>query len=57
MALCRFLTGSDLGWLAHGMTEEDIPNEHPGLEKEDFAFLYTFAADAADAATAIIDVC
>lgn len=36
-----------LGWLAHGMTEEEILEEHPGLEKEDFAAVYAFAADIA----------
>jgi hypothetical protein len=25
-----------LGWLAHSRSEEDIPEEHPGLENEDF---------------------
>jgi len=39
-----------LGWLAHGMTEEEILEEHPGLEKEDFAAVYAFAADVADTA-------
>lgn len=32
------------------MTEEEILEEHPGLEKEDFAAVYVFAADVADAA-------
>jgi uncharacterized protein (DUF433 family) len=36
------------GWLAHGMTEEEILKEHPGLEKEDFAAVYAFAADMAE---------
>ena len=39
-----------LGWLAHGMTEEEILEEHPGLEKEDFEAVYAFAADLAEAA-------
>jgi uncharacterized protein (DUF433 family) len=39
-----------LGWLAHGMTEEQILEEHPGLEKDDFAAVYAFAADVADTA-------
>ena len=34
-----------LGWLAHGMSEEEILEEHPGLEKEDFAAVYAFAAE------------
>jgi uncharacterized protein (DUF433 family) len=32
------------------MTEEDILDEHPGLEKEDFAAVSAFAADVADTA-------
>ncbi len=32
------------------MTEEEILEEHPGIEKEDFAAVYAFAADAADVA-------
>jgi uncharacterized protein (DUF433 family) len=32
-----------LGWLSRGMTEEEILDEHPGLEKEDFAAVYAFA--------------
>jgi uncharacterized protein (DUF433 family) len=39
-----------LGWLAHGMTEEEILDEHPGLEKEDFAAVYAFAAEMTEAA-------
>jgi uncharacterized protein (DUF433 family) len=38
------------GWLAHGMTEEEILEEHPGLEKEDFAAVYAFASEVADMA-------
>ncbi len=38
-----------LGWLAHGMSEEEILEEHPGLEKEDFAAVYAFAADMTEA--------
>jgi len=40
-----------LGWLAHGMTEQEILEEHPGLEKEDFAAVYAFAAEMTDAAS------
>jgi uncharacterized protein (DUF433 family) len=29
------------------MSEEQIPAEHPGLEREDFAAVYAFAADLA----------
>jgi len=35
-----------LGWLGAGMTEEQILDEHPDLEKADFAAVYQFAADA-----------
>ena len=35
-----------LGWLGAGMTEQEILEEHPDLEKEDFAALYQFAAEA-----------
>ena len=34
-----------LGWLGAGMTEEQILDEHPDLEKEDFAAVYQFAAE------------
>jgi uncharacterized protein (DUF433 family) len=33
----RITVNDVLGWLAHGMTEEEILDEHPGLQKEDFA--------------------
>jgi len=46
----RITVNDILGWLAHGMTEEEILEEHPGLEKEDFAAVYAFAADVADSA-------
>src|SRR5690349_13595709 len=39
-----------LGWLAHGMTEEEVLEEHPGFEKENFAAVYAFAADMAETA-------
>jgi uncharacterized protein (DUF433 family) len=35
-----------LGWLGAGMTEDEILDEHPGLEKEDFPAIYRFAAEA-----------
>ena len=35
-----------LGWLGAGMTEEQILDEHPDLEKEDFSAVYQFAAEA-----------
>ncbi|MBI4906048.1 MAG: DUF433 domain-containing protein [Acidobacteria bacterium] len=38
-----------LGWLAHGMTEDEILDEHPGLEKQDFAAVYAFAAEMTEA--------
>ena len=44
----RITVNDVLGWLAHGMTECEILDEHPGLEKEDFAAVYAFAADATD---------
>ena len=46
----RITVNDVLGWLAHGMTEGEILEEHPGLEKEDFAAVYAFAADVADRA-------
>ncbi len=33
-----------LGWLAAGMTEEQILDEYPELEKEDFRAVYDYAA-------------
>jgi uncharacterized protein (DUF433 family) len=35
-----------LGWLRAGMTEEEILDEHPDLEKADFAAVYQYAAEA-----------
>ena len=35
-----------LGWLGAGMTEDQILEEHPDLERADFAAVYQFAADA-----------
>jgi uncharacterized protein (DUF433 family) len=32
-----------LGWLGAGMTEEESLDEHPDLEKADFAAVYQFA--------------
>jgi uncharacterized protein (DUF433 family) len=46
----RITVNDVLGWLANGMTEEEILEEHPGLEKEDFPAAYPFAADVADTA-------
>ena len=34
-----------LGWLGAGMTEEQILDEHPDLEKSDFQAVYQFAAE------------
>lgn len=34
-----------LGWLGGGMTEEQILDEHPDLEKADFPAVYQFAAE------------
>jgi uncharacterized protein (DUF433 family) len=33
-----------LGWLGAGMTEEEILDEHPDLEKEDFRAVYRLAS-------------
>ena len=46
----RITVNDVLGWLAHGMTEDEILEEHPGLEKEDFPAVYAFAAEVADQA-------
>jgi uncharacterized protein (DUF433 family) len=35
-----------LGWLSTGMSEEQILDEHPDLEKADFQAVYKFAAEA-----------
>ena len=35
-----------LGWLGAGITEAEILDEHPDLEKDDFAAVYQFAAEA-----------
>jgi uncharacterized protein (DUF433 family) len=35
-----------LGWLGSGMTEADILEEHPDLERDDFLAVYQFAAEA-----------
>lgn len=35
-----------LGWLGAGMSEAQILDEHPDLEKADFPDVYRFAADA-----------
>jgi len=34
-----------LGWLGAGMTEDEILDEHPDLEKADFSAVYQYAAD------------
>jgi uncharacterized protein (DUF433 family) len=33
-----------LGWLAAGMTEEQILDDYPELEKDDFPAIYDFAS-------------
>ncbi|MEN6535808.1 MAG: DUF433 domain-containing protein [Bryobacteraceae bacterium] len=33
-----------LGWLAAGMSEEQIINDYPELEKEDFRAVFEYAA-------------
>jgi uncharacterized protein (DUF433 family) len=35
-----------LGWLGAGMTEDEILDEHPDLEKADFPAVYQYAAEA-----------
>jgi len=44
----RITVNEVFGWLSHGMTEAEILEEHPGLEQEDFAAVYAFAAEMAD---------
>jgi uncharacterized protein (DUF433 family) len=34
-----------LGWLGAGMTEQEILEKHPDLEKEDFPAVFQFAAE------------
>ena len=46
----RITVNDVLGWLSHGMTEAEILDEHPGLEKADFAAVYAFAAEMAETA-------
>ena len=41
---CAITVHNVLGWPAHGMTEEAL-EEHPELEKRDFAAVYAFAAE------------
>ena len=39
------ITGWDiLGWLGSGMTEAQILDEHPDLEKDDFPAVFDYAA-------------
>jgi uncharacterized protein (DUF433 family) len=44
----RITVNDVLGWLARGMSEAEILDEHPGLEKDDFAAVYAFAADVSN---------
>lgn len=41
-----------LGWVANGMTEQEILDEYPDLEEEDFKAAYEFAARMAERRTA-----
>ncbi|MGA7237963.1 MAG: DUF433 domain-containing protein [Bryobacteraceae bacterium] len=43
----RITVNDVLGWLSRGMTEDQILDEHPGLEKEDFVAVFAFAAEMA----------
>ena len=40
----RITVADVLGWLGSGMTEAEILEEHPDLEKGDFVAVYQFAA-------------
>ena len=42
-----------LGWLGAGMTEEQILEEHPDLEKPDFQAVYQFAAEVGARPTSV----
>lgn len=35
-----------MGWLGAGMTEDEIVEEHPDLEKADFLAVYQYVAEA-----------
>lgn len=48
----RISVANVLGWLASGMTEHEILEEYPDLEKEDFKAVYEFAAEMAERRTA-----
>lgn len=41
----RITVGDVLGWLAAGMTREDVCREHPELTSEDITAALAFAAD------------
>ena len=42
----RITVNDVLGWLAHGMTEDEILLDYPYLEKADFAAVYAYASQA-----------
>jgi uncharacterized protein (DUF433 family) len=44
-AASALLVWDVLGWLGAGMTEEQILEEHPDIEKADFPAVYQFAAE------------
>lgn len=46
----RITVNDILGWLARGMTEAEVLDEHPGLEKADFAAVSAAAQDHSDRA-------
>ncbi len=41
-----------LAWLGSGMTEDEILEDHPDLEKADFPAIYQFAAETGRALNA-----
>lgn len=41
----RIIVNDVLSWLAHDMAEEEILDERPGFEKQDFAAVCAFATE------------
>ena len=44
----RITVGDVLGWLASGMSEEDILSDHPSLERDDIRAVLAYAARRED---------